>query len=151
MVAVAVVAVAWAWLAPRPDLEAHEAVEVVAEALAAAGVDARVDPAPARGTYTTSDGEAVEVWKVLADVGGGRVSLWISLDDGLPVFLDDRAAGGEGQLLDDAAVRALREHRADPRRDRRLARNALGTLAALVAVVVAVQAAARTPHRVRTT
>lgn len=147
MVVAAVAAVAWAWLAPTPELEAGDAVEVATAALDAAGVDARIDPDPARGRYTTSASEDVDVWKVLAEVDGARISLWVAVDDGLPVLLDDRASGGDGQVLPDAAVRAISEHRANPVRDRRVTRNLLGTLAAVLLVVVAVQAAARAPRR----
>ncbi|MGV3760821.1 MAG: hypothetical protein ACO1PW_14945, partial [Actinomycetota bacterium] len=106
VVVVAVACTATAWLRPVEELTAADAVEVARSALAAGGVAAVVDPAPGSGTYTTSDGQDVEVWKVLAGVDGGTVSLWIARDDGQPVFLDDRAPGGEGQVLSDAAVAA---------------------------------------------
>lgn len=147
MVAVAVAATGWAWLEPTPALEATDAVAVAEAALSEAGVDATVDPDPGRGTYTTSAGQEVEVWKVLASVGDGLVAIWVAVDDGMPVFLDDRAPGGEGQVLPDHAVASIADHRANPVRDRRIGRNLAATLAALVLAAAAVQLATRGVHR----
>jgi hypothetical protein len=146
---VAVACTATAWLRPVEELTAADAVEVARSALSAGGVDARVDPAPGSGTYTTSDGQDVEVWKVLADVDGGLVAVWVARDDGAPVFLDDRAPGGEGQVLSDEAVLAISDHRGSPAHDRRLRANVAVTAAAVVLAAVAVQvtAHARGPGR----
>src|SRR5690606_12866720 len=136
------VCTATAWLRPVEELSAAHAVEVAQSALAAGEVEARVDPAPGSGTYTTSDGQDVEVWKVLADVDGGLVAIWVARDDGQPVFLDDRAPGGEGQVLSDEAVLAISDHRGSPAHDRHLRANLAVTAAAVVLAAVAVQVAA---------
>ena len=131
-----------------PSSTAADAVSVAEDALAAGGVDAIVDPAPGSGTYTTSAGQDVDVWKVLAEVGGDLVAVWVARDDGQPVFLDDRAPGGAGQVLSESAVTAVGAHRDNPAFDRHLRRNLVVTAAAVLLAVVAVQAAARLPaHR----
>ncbi|MFP5257294.1 MAG: hypothetical protein ACLGI8_15760 [Acidimicrobiia bacterium] len=138
----AVTCAATAWLRPLPELDADDAVEVARSAFAAGDVEARIDPAPGSGTYTTSAGEDVEVWKVLADLDGGRVAIWIARDDGQLVFLDDRAPGGAGQVLSDSTVAAIGSHRDNPVRDRHLRDNLAVTAAAVALVIVAVQVAA---------
>lgn len=142
MLVVAVACTATAWLRPVPELAARDAVEVARSAFAAGGVDARVDPGPGSGTYTTSDGQDVDVWKVLADVDGELVAIWVARDDGQPVFLDDRAPGGEGQVLSDSAVAAISDHRDNPVFDRHLRANLAVTAAAVVLAAVAVQVVA---------
>lgn len=145
----AVASAGWAWLRPVPDLTAADAVAVAADALAAGGVEAIVDPAPGSGTYTTSGGQEVEVWKVLAQVEGDLVAVWVARDDGQPVFLDDRAPGGSGQVLSESAVTAVGDHRDNPAFDRHLRRSLVVTAAAVLLAVVGVQTAARLPPRRR--
>lgn len=146
---VAVACTAVAWLRPAEELTAGDAVEVARSALAAGGVEAVVDPDPGAGTYTTSDGQDVEVWKVRADVDEGLVAIWVARDDGQPVFLDDRAPGGECQVLSDAAVAAIGDHRDNPAFDRHLRANLAVTIAAVVLAAVAVQVTAHLRRPVR--
>ena len=148
-VVAAVASAGWAWLRPVPELTAADAVAVADDALAAGGVDAIVDPAPGSGTYTTSAGQDVDVWKVLAEVDGDLVAVWVARDDGQPVFLDDRAPGGAGQVLSESAVSAIGDHRDNPARDRFVRRNLAVTVAALLLAAVGVQAAAHLPTRRR--
>lgn len=145
----AVASAGWAWLRPVPELTAADAIAVAEDALAAGGVDAIVDPAPGSGTYTTSTGQDVDVWKVLAEVEGDLVAVWVARDDGQPVFLDDRAPGGAGQVLSESAVTAVGDHRDNPAFDRHLRRNLVVTAAAVLLAAVAVQTAARLPSRRR--
>lgn len=148
---VAVACTAAAWLRPVEELTAADAVTVARSALAAGGVEATVDSSPGSGTYTTSAGQVVEVWKVLAEVRGGRVAIWLARDDGRPVFLDDRAPGGAGQVLADSTVVAIRDHRGNPAFDRHLRDNLAVTIAAAALAVVGVQVSAqlRAPGRRR--
>lgn len=126
----------------EPDrLTASDAVHVAQRALAAAGVEATVDPDPPSGRYRPASGGSVAVWEVRAALPGGTIDLWVARDDGQPVFLDDRTDDGTGQLLTDAQVAAVGDHRSNPALDRQVRRNVLVTAAALLIAVVALWAA----------
>lgn len=147
LVAIGLTAAAWL---QRPDhITAGEAVRAAAGAFEAAGLrDASVQLRAVPGTYDAGgDAAAVEVWKTTANVEDGTVQLWLSREDGEPVYLDDRTPDGAAQLLTDAQFREIGDHFENPALGRQLRRNLLATLAAAlilgVSVLLGVDRAAR--------
>ena len=78
------------------------------------------------------------MWKTTANVEDGTVQLWLSREDGEPVYLDDRTPDGAAQLLTDAQFREIGNHFENPALGRQLRRNLLATLAAALILGVAV-------------
>lgn len=138
LVAIALTAVAWL---QRPDhITAGEAVQAAAGAFDAAGLqDASVALRAVAGTYDVDDGrDPVEVWKTSAELEDGTVELWLSRDDGEPVYLDDRTPDGAAQLLTDEQFQQIGDHYENPALGRQLRRNLLSTLAAALILAVSV-------------
>ena len=130
LVAIALVGVAWL---QRPDhITAGEAVRAATGAFRAAGLeDASVELRAVADTYDPGDEQpSVEVWKTNATLEGGTVELWLSREDGEPVFLDDRTPDGAAQLLTDDQFREIGDHFENPALGRQVRRNLLVTLAA---------------------
>lgn len=129
---VAIGLTAAAWLQQPEDISAGEAVRAATGAFRAAGLeDASVALRAVADTYDTGDDQPpVEVWKTKATLEDGTVELWLSREDGEPVFLDDRTADGAAQLLTDAQFREIADHFENPALGRQLRRNLLVTLAA---------------------
>lgn len=138
LVAIALTGVGWL---QRPDhVTAGEAVRAATGAFRAAGLeDASVELRAVADTYDTGDDQPpIEVWKTQATLDDGTVELWLSREDGEPVFLDDRTPDGAAQLLTDAQFRQIGDHFENPALGRQLRRNLLVTLAAGLILGVAV-------------
>ena len=138
LVAVALTATAWL---QRPDhITAGEAIRAATGAFEAAGLrDASVALRAEPDTYDAGgDADAVDVWKTRANLEDGTVELWLSREDGEPVYLDDRTADGAAQLLTDVQFREIGEHFENPALGRQLRRNLLVTVAAALILGVSV-------------
>ena len=138
LVAVGLTAAAWL---QRPDhITAGEAVRAATGAFEAAGLqDASVALRAVPGSYDAGgDAAVVKVWKTRATIEDGTVELWLSREDGEPVYLDDRTADGAAQLLTDAQFRDIGNHFENPALGRQLRRNLLATVAAALILGVSV-------------
>lgn len=129
-----------AWFQEPDEITAREAVRAAAGAFDAAGLtDASVALRAVPDTYDPGEDRApVEVWKTTATLADGAVELWLSREDGEPVFLDDRSTDGAAQLLTDDQFRAIADHYENPALGRQLRRNLLVTLAAALILATAV-------------
>lgn len=138
LLAIALVGVAW--LQEPEDITAREAVRAAAGAFEAAGLeDASIALRAVADTYEPGDDRPhVPVWKTTATLEGGAVELWLSREDGEPVFLDDRTNDGAAQLLTDDQFRSIADHFENPALGRQLRRNLLVTLAAALILGTAV-------------
>lgn len=136
----AILTAAVAWLQRPDDITAAEAVRAAEGAFEAAGLDGSlVDPDPVAGSYDAGEDQApLGVWKTSATLEEGTVELWLSRDDGEPVFLDDRTPDGTAQILTDAQFRAIGDHVENPALGRQVRRNLVMTLAAALVVGLAV-------------
>lgn len=127
-----------AWQRSPDPVTAEEAAELARDALAAADIpDASVGTEPSAGDYESEASDAVAVWQTVATVEGGTIRLWLSQEDGEPVFLDDRGPSGATQLLTDAQFEVLADVDENPARDRLLHQNRAATVAAAAALVAA--------------
>jgi hypothetical protein len=129
-----------AWLQEPSRITAGEAVRAATGAFEAAGLqDASVALRAVPGTYDAGgESDTVKVWKTTAMLDEGNVELWLSREDGEPVYLDDRTPDGAAQLLTDAQFREIGDHFENPALGRQLRRNLLATLAAALILGVSV-------------
>jgi hypothetical protein len=137
---VAVALTAAAWLQEPAHITSVEAVRAATGAFEAAGLqEASVALRALPGTYDAGDdSEPIRVWKTTAMLEDGTVELWLSRQDGEPVYLDDRTPDGAAQLLTDAQFEQIGDHFENPALGRQLRRNLLATLAAALILGVSV-------------
>ncbi|MFL6206863.1 MAG: hypothetical protein ACJ739_16095 [Acidimicrobiales bacterium] len=140
---VAIVAVAVAWLQDVPELSAADAVSATEAALADAGLEADVAPAPVRTTYTSRSRTPVDVWEVHATVRSEPIALRLAAAGATPIAIDDRNADGSAYVLSDAEFETLAHSVEDPARERAVAHNSWLTAAAALVVALAVVHAAQ--------
>jgi hypothetical protein len=139
------------WFTPTPELGADDATDLAVDALAEADVEVdRVRP-PRRAEHRTEEGEAVDVWVVIAEtrVDGEReqLELRVQRSAGRLVYVDDRIGPDDAErLLTDDEFDALGAHRDDSLADRWVLRNGLGVLSALVIAAVCYVLATRSEH-----
>ncbi len=146
MGAAAVAVVALGWLQDPAPITAAEAVRAAQGAYEAAGLrDAVVSTRPDAGTYVSTTGERIPVWKTEARFDGGTIRLWLARADAESVFLDDRAPDGASQLLTEPQFHALADHYENPAMRPHVRRNLVLTLAAACVALVALRLALLVP------
>lgn len=142
---VAIGMVAVAWFQDPPELTADDAVTAAEDAFTAAGLEASVDRAPFRTTYTSGARDPVEVWSVQATVRREPIELLLERSGARPVSIDDRTLDRSRFVLSELEYASVARHIADPARARTIQRNiALTTAAALVVGLAIAHVAAAT-------
>jgi hypothetical protein len=147
LVFVAPAAAVASWFTPRPDLDEDDAAETALGALAEVGIDdARVDEVE-RSVHEPEDGEPVDVWVVVAEVGGEEIELRVQESVGQLVYVDDRIGPDDTErLLTDGEFERMGDYRNDATLGRWARRNAVASATAVLIAVVS-YVLARRSHR----
>ncbi len=141
---VAVGAATAAWFTPRPELDARQAAQTAAGALAHVGYTATVTAPVVRDARETADGTTVGVWDVKLQVRGDPIEAAVLVDAGQLVYIDDRiGADRTDRLLSDEEFEAIGEYRNDVVRHDWVLRNLVAGVAALCIAPVALVIAKR--------
>jgi len=142
LAAVAIGAVAVAWLQDVPTISGEDAVTAAEEALEGAGLDVEVQPDPVLTTYTPRSSDAVDVWAVRAIVRSEPIELRLAVAGADPVAIDDRSLDGSTYVLSEVEYETVAGGVDDPARARAVRRNISFTCAAVLVVALAIAHAA---------
>jgi hypothetical protein len=144
---VAAATAAAGWVADPPEITGAEAVTAARAAFARADLPAQVDDRPVADTYRPRSRDAVDVWRIRADLRAGVVELFLARAGAAPVAVDDRNPHRSEYVLSDAQYETLVSSVQDPSADRTTSlRVGLVVGAALVVAVATALALAADPR-----